>query len=291
MELKATSLPEYFIALQEIITEANKANKGNNIKFFYRGHFNKDWKLVPSILRKEEHAARENYYIDDLTRSFPTEFTGETEFGKLVKCQHYELPTRLLDITSNAITALFFAVNPDPKIRVNKATCAFKKSCKGNYACAYKDHCDNNDACVYIFPIEESLIMHPTTDLDKDIAHLTEHGGDPNEKTTDFQTIDCIEPRLNNPRINRQQGAFFLFKDTYNKDVNLDPKAPYKIIIPQDFKKAILKDLEAYGINEVFFFPELTTATTYLKNKSMEKDDENDENKKDKIRYVSLPLF
>ena len=46
----------------------------------------------------------------------PDEFQGQrSTFQILAKMQHYGLPTRLLDISSNPLISLFFAVEGDEK--------------------------------------------------------------------------------------------------------------------------------------------------------------------------------
>lgn len=240
--LTANNVPEYFTALSRIISVAKSNYSGEKILFFYRGHSNENWDLAPGVLRDKSHALNERKYIDELTRNFPDEFKNrDSEFDNLVKCQHYELPTRLLDVTSNAMTALFFAV---------------------------RDIDETCDACVYIFPVNKSNIKRPSEDIDKLIEELTSSKSDKHVKTINFNNIDCIAPRLNNPRIIRQQGAFFLFKDAYKIGEVIAPTADYKIIIPKEKKKDIQEELENYGVNEMFFFPELTTAANYLKAKA-----------------------
>ena len=80
---------------------------------FFRGHADKDWKLLPSIYRETHLKKNEDKIIKDALTYCPDDFSpSDTLFEKLVKLQHYGYSTRLLDLTTNALVALYFAAQP-----------------------------------------------------------------------------------------------------------------------------------------------------------------------------------
>lgn len=86
---------------------------------FFRGHSNCDYELKPSIYRLDEKNSPLNptYLIenedriikDALIKCSDYFLPSDTLFDKLIKLQHYGYATRLLDLTSNALVALYFA--------------------------------------------------------------------------------------------------------------------------------------------------------------------------------------
>lgn len=79
---------------------------------FFRGQADKSWDLLPSIYRKDKPnlIKSEDKIIKDAFTNCPDDFTpSDTLFEKLVKLQHYGYRTRLLDLTTNALVALYFA--------------------------------------------------------------------------------------------------------------------------------------------------------------------------------------
>lgn len=82
-------------------------------ELFYRGHNAAGWCLNPTIARKEAHLHNEADMMDQLLSKHPEEFRQDSVFfQRLVRARHFELPSRLLDVTSDAQTALYYATDP-----------------------------------------------------------------------------------------------------------------------------------------------------------------------------------
>lgn len=80
---------------------------------FYRGHRVADWGLNPTIVREEPHRQREAELMSQLETKHPEAFRQDTMFfQRLVRARHFELPTRLMDVSSDPLIALYYASAP-----------------------------------------------------------------------------------------------------------------------------------------------------------------------------------
>lgn len=84
----------------------------------YRGQLDSRWKPAPALLRPDRKKLEENerFAVRDLMAVHPREFVEDTTmFDRLVRMQHFHLPTRLMDVSLNPLVALYFATEPVEK--------------------------------------------------------------------------------------------------------------------------------------------------------------------------------
>lgn len=214
------------------------SQKYNSGALCFRGHALKSWEIEPSIFRSdnEKILEKKEEIYNDIFRRFPDDFprTNEKkyELKDLVKLQHYDIPTELLDVSFNPFVALFFATE--------------EKS--------------NKNGIVYVFNVPNCKIITNS----KEIENLKENTKEPN-------CIFLYEPELKNPRIKAQNGAFLYqveLKEELSK-VNLaksikkdkfttvDNLIVFRIEINAGAKKELRNELKMIGISNYSLFPEL----------------------------------
>lgn len=259
---------------------------------FYRGQANSDWELEPKLYR-ENLFQKEGVLISEFIRVSPNDFNNGNYFDQLVKMQHYGLPTRLLDTTQNPLVALFFACYDGSQRAVNGNVYFFPQLPTFNQ--------DNRYVSLilkYIFEYSEFPLdienFKEDVLIDRNIhsAH-----------TSKIRTIDdilhflikvpymAVIPKLNNPRILNQDGAFFLIgmkvrnikksdnpgtlnrvyyefeKLKFSNEIEKLWKNSQIIEIPADSKPLLLKELSAIGISKNKMFPELEYQAEFITNK------------------------
>lgn len=120
VEIKSVS--EFVARVNEVVSSKDTSEKGS--RFLFRGQPDVSYELLPSIGRGgirtsctredvvglDSRLAKERDYIETACHRLPGTFNSEMRpLDLLARLQHYGIPTRLLDVTSNALAALFFA--------------------------------------------------------------------------------------------------------------------------------------------------------------------------------------
>ena len=102
------SYDELIETIEEIASKPIPLISANHRRgYFYRGHANKDWKLLPTLLRnKNVQEDKELLEMLDVNES-------DKRLISLAVAQHYGRKTRCLDFTSDYKVALYFACNPN----------------------------------------------------------------------------------------------------------------------------------------------------------------------------------
>lgn len=277
------SVAEYLEYINSIEFIAKRTYSVSSYTFF-RGQSNKEWSLSPSLYRKNLFAS-ESLLLTELRHICPSEFLPN-RFDSLVKFQHFGLPTRLMDTTTNPLVALFFACNSIGEM--------------------------GNDGKVYIFPnLPVSWSTDPLVDLimdyvftksphkvwlDEILAASKKKYADVTSRLMPDDILSLLHyykmpafavmPANTNKRLEAQDGAFFVFgMKVTSKEVSNNPGtlnrvyydfAPVvidsptqichnasEIIIPSSAKKQILHQLDMLGVNERKLFPDLEHQIKY----------------------------
>lgn len=137
------------LKLQKKYYERNMENsegRERNVTFFYRGQsslYGNDgrvFNIVPSLLRNKNLKENEYEIYRDLQRLDVDAFLGQKTFLDIQKeMQHFSEISRIIDITTQALSALFFAVSEANSQEIS-------------------------DPCVFMFAVDNQKIKRPESD-------------------------------------------------------------------------------------------------------------------------------
>ena len=230
--------------IEFITDEKNKEEDlGNMSDFLFRGQ-NKDWDLIPKLVRLKLEGELKNIealMIEEFKRtSVPlSSLEPKNDWDLIALAQHHGLPTRLLDWTYSAIVSLWFAVNetsPNPD-----------KSSKENYGVVW-------------------LLKTQPDDFN---IKVNDESPFSNENTKIFR------PNIISQRISAQNGVFTVHKFIENTPIIKHDVVQFnthrgfkdrliKIKIPHDSFPDLRDKLNIAGINASTVFPDIDGLCKHL---------------------------
>ena len=279
--MEISTLQSYIEQICLLNGESSKQASFLPYEYLFRGHSDTNYTLLPTIAR------RRNMPCD------VTIFNGERNLVELAKCkypdvfqermkpveilallQHYGIPTRLLDVTENALVALYFACCSNPEkdgevfVFVNK-----------------DDHVDNAPIINAIAdsyrltrgaPYRLENFYQAALNQQYFIEHkhifeiIGENFNGPEWIEECCKRVIFVYSPIHTLRQQLQQGRFILFpnriinnylgKDVKAFDTIIDPInkdnecIKTRFIIKKESKSIILKDLQLCGISESTLF-------------------------------------
>ena len=264
-ELIITSLSEY-IEKVTILPETVYYSGTSNMFHIYRGQANINWDLNPSAYRFDRFQHEKNF-IYEMETIAPYAFSGMSRIEKLIKMQHFGLPTRFLDFTRNSLVALYFACcsehNEDGAVYEIHA-----------FPMLRQDATPISIVMKYLFELGSTAV-----DPDEFLNDLNETEY-PSKLFNDFKSRQGLSetlskpygiyPKLSNERIRNQDGVFVMAGMEITETRNIwtfQPKQyptvqsifeeSRRIVIPYNSKNQIIQSLDKIGINERYLFPGL----------------------------------
>jgi len=236
---RIASLADYFAAISGIVS--------GNDTFWFRGHAEPQWSLTPGALRPPLVASRKKALdlMSDFKRIAEAKLARlpepDDEFKWAQIAQHYGLPTRLLDWTESAITALYSA-------------------CLG----------PKTDGLVFVLnPIElnrlsdpsRPRILDPQSDRDLILRYL-QRGPSETKKKRSYPI--AVNPVWSSERLIAQKGTFTLHGSLFSLD-DAGVSSIVGVPVLKEYKKQLRSELRRVGVDEMTLFPELEHSCRHLR--------------------------
>jgi FRG domain len=240
MSRPVTSFLNYVATVENEVRESGYTLGSDNI-LLYGGQRSSKWNLLPSIAIKLKNRRNEKKCFGQLERELFEDFrkrtfpflqsVPESRLDWLTLAQHHQLPTRLLDWSANAFTALWFAVNRGTIVRA---------------APGRPD--DDKYGAVWIFQTQRHDWVEPEQEESLDIFNPPK--------------LLVYMPRSVTGRVPAQFGFFTIHPDNNGHFEPLNHDARYrsrvkKILIPRSRFPELRQALDRMGINDFSLFPGL----------------------------------
>jgi hypothetical protein len=291
--------------LVKALNEKLAAASDEQVLFFRGEAKNYGTRLIPKVFRNPFKESERKYYYDMLT-NFPQEFESLSNLSRLAKMQHYGCPTRLIDLTSNPLVALYFACcdeqNDDGffyiiktrKISDYDSDKALILSCFshltkpqqdsiGEFLRAFiennvefdkyggriiKDYADEKDQTAMKGGIDEN--SNGAFQFKRLIGEVQRERSAFIEYRTvakDLFTRLVVRPLIQNDRQKKQEGLFLIFG--LPDEHGFWKSSDIEIVsykIPNEAKERIRKELGLLGINNASLFCDIGSRAKYLDN-------------------------
>ncbi len=235
-EITITSIEAYLKLIKDRKMEL--AAQSHAVDFLFRGQ-TVDYPLIPKICRlkaKGDLLQTESLLLQEFKRTNPLlieQHRPMDDWDYLTLGQHFGLPTRLLDWSNNALTALWFATTKQDH---------------------HLDQLEPSYAVVWI-------LMAEATDFDLNIMEVMPF---------EVSETKIFRPRIIKQRINNQSGVFSIHSTAEMLDMRfmneLDSFSHklIKVKFPSNIVDEIRADLDTLGVNAFTIFPELEGLCNYL---------------------------
>lgn len=235
-EVEVTSIEAYLNLIKQ--SKVSFSKQTHAVDFLFRGQ-TIDYPLIPKICRlkaKGDLFETEKLLLEEFKRTNPLlieQHRPMDDWDFLTLGQHFGLPTRLLDWSNNALTALWFAT-------------------ADNYA-----NIEDQDAAYAVVWI----LMAEADDFSLNIAEVAPF---------DVKETKIFRPRIIKQRINNQSGVFSIHSSAelsemrFMNEIDSFAQKLIKVKFPAKVVREIRTDLDTLGVNAFTIFPELEGLCNYL---------------------------
>lgn len=286
---------DYLKIIDVLQNEKEKDRNAVFKEFYYRGVSNSEWELLPS-LSVNDLEFYEPVMIEEFKKAYPSEFDVRDDFEIIAKMQHYGLPTRLLDFTSNPLVSLYFSCSDIQQSgRDGKVVVALPRKNLYDGLDKYRDWIYKaHDQSFLLSCFSENpgnlytylgMVYVPNSLFFKTPSYITER--EKRQSSVFMLFANSIYDVEKNTCISDEEAAYLIvegeeyYREHYGNEksvLKLHPtlkrlsKQQYQmnfteIIIPAKRKKDILKQLSNIGISKNYLFPEMEYTAEYIKNK------------------------
>jgi hypothetical protein len=255
--LKGATMKDSIESVQDFIEGVTSFRGGKerhaHLRLWFRGHGDARWKLEPGVYRSTFGASNEIERLRKerhLSQDFRVGSAGlregtMTDVDLYFLQQHYGMPTRLLDWTSNALTALYFAVfneshwKADGEVLMLDAY-QFKADIGIGIATGRRDAVKNAIGIITTWPADKAA-----ADLPK--------------------TIFPVRPDRFDIRMSLQRAGFTFHVPTQPELTEAVNSTLLRVRVAAGKKKAIRSQLGALGVDHFGVFGDLESLSAQLK--------------------------